>query len=380
MDVSSESIHSLLPVFLVSVLGASVTTVGVIEGIGEASASIVKLGSGWLSDKLGRRKPLTIIGYGLGGLSKPLFALATSPGWVLGARFSDRVGKGIRGAPRDALLTDLTPPGMRGAAFGLRQSLDTIGAFVGPLLAILLMAASNDNFRLVFWLATIPAVLAVLVLIFGVHEPADAAATRDSRPPFRFAEVLHFPAFFWAIVGVATVLTLARFSEAFLILRAQGTGLPAALVPLVLVVLNVVYGAAAYPVGVLSDRLGRWALLPIGFATLITADVLLAFAPNLWISMLGIAFWGLHLGLTQGLLSALVADSAPVGYRGTGFGVFHLASGVAVLLASLIAGVLWDRIGAQATFLAGAGFTLVGLVGWSLLPRHAVPPRPSPRP
>ncbi len=371
MDISSEMIHGLLPVFLVSVLGASTTMVGLIEGVGEGTASISKLFSGWLSDRLGRRKALTVTGYGLSALSKPLFALATSSSLVLAARFSDRIGKGIRGAPRDALIGDLVPAGSRGAAYGLRQALDTVGAFAGPLIAIALMAGFHDDFRRVFWLALIPGVLAVLVLVLGVREPPHAVTTPQA--PVRLDECRSLGRAYWAVVAVGAVLTLARFSEAFLILRAQGAGLPLALAPLVLVVMNIVYAASAYPLGALADRANRTRLLAFGFLTLIAADLILAWAPNLWVVLSGVAVWGLHLGMTQGLLAALVADACPVNLRASAFGVFNFASGVALLVASVLAGLLWARIGPAATFIAGAAFTVLGLV-LLLLPTREAPP------
>ncbi|HUL46982.1 MAG TPA: MFS transporter [Steroidobacteraceae bacterium] len=359
MDISSEMIHGLLPVFLVSVLGASTTMVGLIEGVGEGTASISKLFSGWLSDRLGKRKALTVAGYGLSALSKPLFALATSSSMVLAARFSDRIGKGVRGAPRDALIGDLVPAGSRGAAYGLRQALDTVGAFAGPLIAMALMAGFNDDFRRVFWLALIPGLLSVLVLVSGVREPPHEATV--AKVPVKLEECRSLGQAYWAVVAVGAVLTLARFSEAFLILRAQGAGLPLALAPLVLVVMNVVFAASAYPLGALSDRISRRRLLALGFATLIAADLILAWGPNLWVVMAGIAVWGLHLGMTQGLLSALVADACPVSLRASAFGVFNFASGVALLIASVLAGFLWAHIGPSAAFIAGAALTVLGL-------------------
>lgn len=371
MDMSSEMIHGLLPVFLVTVLGASTATVGLIEGIGEATASISKLFSGWISDRLGKRKALTVIGYGLGALSKPLFAVAPTASWVLAARFSDRIGKGIRGAPRDALVGDFVPTGLRGAAYGLRQSLDTVGAFAGPLLAIALMAVFNDNFRLVFWLALIPGLAAVAVLVLGVREPAPIRSA-EAQAPIRWTELGRLGGLYWGIVAVGAVLTLARFSEAFLILRAENAGLSAALAPLVLVVMSVVYALSAYPMGALSDRLDRRLMLAAGFVVLIFADIILAFAPGIWIVMVGVGLWGLHMGMTQGLLAALVADTAPAALRGTAFGLFNFASGIALLLASLVAGLLWELVGPSATFLAGAVFTVLGLVGTAaLVSRHA---------
>ncbi len=356
-------IHGLLPVFLVSVLGASVTTVGVIEGIGEATASISKLFSGWLSDRLGKRKALTVIGYGVAALSKPLFAIAQSPSWVLAARFSDRIGKGIRGAPRDALLGDLTPPGLTGAAFGLRQALDTVGAFAGPLLAIALMSLFHGRYRQVFWCALAPALVSVSILALAVREPAPGRR-REAQGPIRWGETCRLGGRrYWIIVGVGAVLTLARFSEAFLILRAQKAGLAAGLAPLVLVTMNIVFAGSAYPLGALSDRVDRKRILAGGFLVLIVADLVLAFAPGVMGVMAGVALWGLHLGMTQGLLAALVADTAPPALRGSAFGMFNFVSGVALLLASPLAGLLWQVAGPYATFLCGAGLTTVGLIG-----------------
>jgi MFS family permease len=361
MDISSEMIHALLPVFLVTVLGASAVMVGLIEGVGEATASISKLFSGWLSDRLGKRKALTVLGYGLGALSKPLFAIAPTPSWVLVARFSDRVGKGIRGAPRDALVGDLTPPELRGAAYGLRQSLDTVGAFAGPLLAMVLMALFAADFRLVFWMALLPGLMAVAILVLGVREPARTQPVGEARTPIRWTELGRLGGLFWGVVAVGAVLTLARFSEAFLILRAEGLGLPLGVIPLVLVVMNIFYAASAYPMGVLSDRYDRRLVLGAGFMVLILADLVLAFSPGIRTVFIGIGLWGLHMGMTQGLLAALVADTAPIKLRGTAFGFFNLASGVALLLASVIAGLLWEVVGPSATFLAGAAFTAIGL-------------------
>ena len=362
MDVSSEMIHGLLPVFLVGVLGASPVVLGLIEGVAEATASITKLFSGVLSDWLGRRKILAVIGYGLGALSKPLFPVATSVAWVFTARFVDRIGKGIRGAPRDALVGDLTPVHLRGAAYGLRQSLDTVGAFAGPLLAMALMALTANNIRFVFWCAVIPAFLAVAVLVGGVREPRRPKAERQTRTPVRVADIRRLGPAYWGLVAVAAVLTLARFSEAFLVLRAQDVGLALGLMPLVLVVMNVVYAVSAYPVGALSDRLGRRGLIGLGLLVLIAADAVLAIATGVAGVMAGIALWGLHLGLTQGLLAALVAESAPAALRGSAFGLFHLAVGLFTLLASLIAGLLWATLGPAATFVAGAAFTVLGVL------------------
>jgi MFS family permease len=379
MDVSSEMIHSLLPVFLVTGLGASMLAVGLLEGAAEATALVVKVFSGALSDRMGRRKPLAVLGYGLGAASKPLFALAAGPGWVLAARLIDRVGKGIRGAPRDALVADIAPPAIRGAAFGLRQSLDTVGAFLGPLLAIGLMLLWANDFRAVFWVAVVPAVLCVLLLVVGVREPQPApastaaaaapagAAAARRHLPLRRADLRQLPAAYWWVVAVAAVFTLARCSEAFLVLRAQEGGLPLAWAPAVLIAMNLVYAAGAWPLGRLADRLDHRWLLAAGLVPLVAADLLLATAdrgPLLWT---GIGLWGLHMAMTQGLLAAMVADSAPPALRGTAYGLFNLGSGLALLAASGGAGWLWDRWGAPAAFGAGAGcaaLALVLLLGW----------------
>jgi MFS family permease len=362
MDVSSELIHSLLPVFMVTVLGTSMLTVGIIEGLAEATALIVKVFSGVLSDWSGKRKPLAVLGYGLAAVSKPLFAMATTTGLVVTARLADRLGKGIRGAPRDALIADVTPREMHGAAFGLRQSLDTVGAFTGPLLAMGLMVLWANDFRAVFWVAVIPAVLSVAVLLFGVREP-DVPRSGKREFPIRRANLRRLGSAYWWVVGVGGVFTLARFSEAFLVLRAQEGGLAIAWTPLVLVAMNVVYAAGAYPLGRLADKVDRHALLAWGLVALIAADALLALSakgPLLWA---GIALWGLHMAMTQGLLAAMVAGSVPADLRGTGFGVFNVASGIALLAASMLAGWLWDTQGASVTFWCGAGLTAVALAG-----------------
>jgi len=367
MDVSSEMIHALLPLYLVGVLGASTLTVGVIEGIAEATASITKIFSGAVSDYLGKRKFLAALGYGLAALTKPIFPLAPDIGWLTAARFVDRLGKGIRGAPRDALIADLAPAELRGASFGLRQSLDTVGAFLGPLLAILFMLLTANQFTLVFWIAVVPAFLSVAVIIFGVSEPERPPGAEPLRNPLRRAELGRLGGTYWLIVAIATLFTLARFSEAFLLLRAQSVGLNVALVPAVMVVMNLVYAAAAWPAGALSDAAGRFGIMTVGFALLVLADLALAFAPNIaWVGI-GVALWGLHMGLTQGLLSALVADTAPAALRGTAFGMFNLVTGLAMLAASILAGGLWDLTGPRGTFLAGAGFTAAALIALALV-------------
>jgi MFS family permease len=363
MDISSEMIHALLPVYLVSVLGTSMLTVGVIEGIAEATASITKIFSGALSDWLGKRKLLAVLGYGLAAFTKPVFPLAPSVDWLVAARFVDRIGKGIRGAPRDALVADLAPPQVRGASFGLRQSLDTGGAFAGPLLAIGLMWLTSNNFTSVFWVAVIPGFLALALIIFAVHEPKRPEGLRQVRAPLSGSELKRRGGAYWWVVAVATVFTLARFSEAFLILKAQAVGMPIAFVPAVLVVMNAVYALAAYPAGILSDKIDRITLLFIGLALLVAADVALGFAASILSVMLGVMLWGLHMGLTQGLLATLVADAAPPELRGTAYGMFNLLGGLALLAASTIAGGLWDVVGPAGTFLAGAALAALALIG-----------------
>ncbi|WP_207887174.1 MFS transporter [Pseudomonas sp. 30_B] len=362
MDVSSELLHSLLPLFLVGSLGLSMVTVGLIEGIAEASALIVKVFSGAISDFLGRRKGLVLFGYGLAALSKPLFPLATSGEAIFTARLLDRIGKGIRGAPRDALIADVAPPSIRGACFGLRQSMDTVGAFAGPLLAIALMLWLGNNLPLVFWFACIPAGLAVLAIIFFVKEPEHAAGPHRFRSPIHRDALRSFPARYWWVVGIGAVFTLARFSEAFLVLRAQNLGLPMAWTPVVMVVMSLLFMLSAYPVGWWSDRTDRSGLLAVGMILLVAADLLLAWADSTALMLLGVAIWGLHMGFTQGLLATLIADTTPADLKGTAFGVFNLASGVAMLLASVLAGWLWQGFGASATFLAGAGLAFVALL------------------
>ncbi|MDB5691516.1 MAG: major facilitator superfamily 1 [Alphaproteobacteria bacterium] len=360
MDLSSETIHALLPLFLTVTLGASVATVGALDGIAEATASISKVFSGWLSDRMGRRKPLILLGYGLAALSKPLFPLASGIGLVLAARFADRIGKGLRGAPRDALIADVTPAEMRGRAFGLRQAMDTVGGFAGPLLAVALMFLFANDMRAVFWVALVPAILCVLCAAAGVEDAPKPAG--DPPPPVRFADLKALGRPFWGIVAIGIVFTLARFSEAFLILRATGLGLSLALAPLVLVAMNLVYALGAYPAGALADRRPARELLLWGLAVLIAADALLAWGAGLTTIFAGILLWGAHMALTQGLMAKLVADAAPARVRGSAFGLFNLAGGVALLFASLLAGLLWDWAGPSATFIAGGAFAFLALL------------------
>ncbi|MNZ18760.1 Inner membrane transport protein YajR [compost metagenome] len=370
MDLSSELVHSLLPLFLVGTLGASMLAVGLIEGLAEATALIVKVFSGALSDFLGKRKGLLLLGYGLAALSKPLFPLAGSVDQVLFARLLDRIGKGIRGAPRDALVADITPAEIRGASFGLRQAMDTVGAFLGPLLAILLMSLLAGDIDLVLWFAVLPALVSVGLIVVGVREPDGARPARQLRSPIRFAAWRSFPAAYWWVVGLGAMFSLARFSEAFLVLRAQDAGFSSTWVPLVMVVMAGFYMLSAYPAGRWSDRVSRSALLAFSLVLLIVADLCLAKSGSPALLLTGVAFWGLHMGFSQGILAALVAETTPANLKGTAFGLFNLASGAALLLASLLAGWLWQSLGAASTFLAGAAFCLAALA--LLAARHGL--------
>lgn len=361
MDISSEMIHSLLPLFMVTTLGTSALLVGFIEGLAQSTALIVKIFSGMLSDYLGKRKWLAVTGYALGAFTKPVFALASSIELVFTARLLDRVGKGIRGTPRDAMVADLTPPELRGAAFGLRQSLDSIGAFVGPLLAVGLMLLWANDFRAVFWVAVIPGILSVLLLAFGISE-SDTCSTTKRTNPLVMANLKRLNNQYWWVVCIGSVFTLARFSEAFLVLRAQDSSVPITYIPLIIVLMNIIYALSAYPFGHLSDHISRYKLLGYGLLMLICADIALAINGHWSVLLLGVVFWGLHMGLTQGILAALVADVAPQDLRGTAFGFFNLASGIALFAASIIAGWLWDSVGASATFLMGAGFCSITLL------------------
>jgi len=365
MDISSEMIHSLLPLFMVTILGTSAMAVGLVEGLAESLALVVKVFSGTLSDYLGKRKGLAVFGYTLGAFTKPLFAVASSIDLVLTARLLDRVGKGVRGAPRDAMVADIAPPHLRGAAFGLRQSLDTVGAFLGPLLAVGLMLLWANDFRTVFWVAVIPGLMAVGLLLFGIQEPVQRQSAVRTNP-IRRDNLLRLGSAYWWVVGIGAVFTLARFSEAFLVLRAQYGGIPIALVPLVIVAMNLIYAVSAYPFGKLSDQMSHMRLLTLGLLVLITADLVLAVNDHWAVVVLGVGLWGLHMGMTQGLLATMVADTTPADLRGTAFGFFNLASGLAMLIASVLAGFLWDQFGASFTFYAGAVFCGIAVMGLTL--------------
>lgn len=367
MDVSSEMIHSLLPLFMATTLGASVIIIGLIEGLAEATALIIKVFSGVLSDYLGKRKGLAMLGYGLGALSKPLFAMAGSSGMVFSARMIDRVGKGVRGAPRDALVADVTPSEIRGAAYGLRQSLDTIGAFLGPLLAVGLMLLWNNDFRTIFWVAVIPGVLSIALLWFGLSEPKPPVTDKRTNP-LRRENLQKLSAAYWWVVGLGALFTLARFSEAFLVLRAYQMDIPLFAIPLVMVAMNLVYSLSAYPFGKMSDSMNHTRMLQAGLLVLIAADITLALSHHWSTLLIGVGLWGIHMGMTQGLLAAMIAHTAPAELRGTAFGMFNLISGIALLLASTGAGILWETMGAASTFYAGAVICAIVLAGMRFTP------------
>jgi MFS family permease len=369
MDISSEMIHSLLPLFMVTTLGTSVLTVGIIEGLAESTALIVKVFSGIISDYIGKRKSLALFGYALGALTKPLFALASSSGLVLTARLLDRIGKGVRGAPRDALVADIAPPHLRGASFGLRQSLDTVGAFLGPLLATGLMLLWANDFRAIFWIAVIPGTLAVTLLFFGITEPERPHSEKKINPISR-QNLQRLSFSYWWVVTISAFFMLARFSEAFLVLQALQVDIPLALTPLVMVAMNIIYAASAYPFGKLSDRISHYKLLGVGLIILVIADLILAHSNHWSTLLLGVTLWGIHMGMTQGLLSAMVAENAPSDLRGTAYGFFSLINGLALLIASVLAGFVWDQFGATTTFYTGASFCLLALVGLTLKPAH----------
>jgi len=369
MDASSELVHSLLPMFMARVLGASMTSIGLLEGVAEGTAAVTKVFSGSLSDRLRKRKPLVVLGYGLAALSKPMFPLATSLGWVFAARFIDRIGKGIREAPRDALIADITPEHLRGAAYGLRQSLDSVGAFVGPALALGFMVWFGNDLKAVLWVAVFPALMSVALLTFAIREPDKSHSESGATARLTIAGARRLGLRYWTILFLGAAFTLARFSEAFLVLRAQNIGFAIGSVPIVMIAMNIVYAAAAYPAGAAADWVSRQMLLLSGLGTLIAADIVLAVATTAWHVLAGAMLWGLQMALTQGLMAKLVAESAPEKFRGTAFGLFNLASGAALIVGSTIAGLLWDRLGPAATFIGGAGFAAVSAAGLLLLPR-----------
>jgi MFS family permease len=366
MDLSSEMILSILPIFLVTGLGVSVLTLGLIEGLAEGVASVIKAFSGALSDYLKKRKILVVIGYGLSTLTKPFFALASTATWIFVARFVDRLGKGIRGAPRDSLIADSTSTKIRGTAYSLRQTLDTLGAVLGPIFAIIILYLTTNNFRLVLWFAVIPAVLCIVVLIFGVKESTLKKNISRKKSYFLFENFLKITPVIWLFFLTVFILNLGHFSEAFLLLRSQEIGLKVSFIPVVFVVMNVAYAIVAVPFGHLADRGGFFILIVCGFLILVLADIILALTNSVGWMFVGIIFWGIHLGMTQGLLLAMISKLSPLELRGTSFGLFHAISGVALLTASLIAGYLWQYYYSGLIFFVSAIITLVGITTFFL--------------
>jgi len=361
MDVSTEMIHSLLPIYLVSILGVSAIAVGMIEGIAESTSLLIRIFSGTLSDYLGKRKLIATIGYGIAAATKPLFAIATSLNVIMAARFVDRLGKGIRGAPRDALIGDLSPLSIRGACFGLRQSLDNVGAIAGPLIAILLMWLFANNIKAVFWAATIPAFVSFFIILVVVKEPKkEHHYNQEEQKPFNIKDVAKLHSSFWWVIVIAVVISFARMSEAFLVLKAQDAGFELMYIPLVLVIMNLIYASTSYPAGKLSDKIDRMHLLSLGTLILLISDLLLAYATTHIHTMLGVALWGLHMGVTQGIFAALIVDKTPAHLYGTAFGIFNFLCGLAILFGNIIAGWIWSVHGAQLTFLFSS--SLVGLM------------------
>lgn len=365
MDLSSEIYHALLPAFVTMVLGLPATALGAIDGVAEATANFAKLASGRWSDRSLRRKPWIMAGYGLGALSKPLFPLATSAVTLLGARFVDRIGKGIRGSPRDAMVADETPAEIRGRAFGLRQSLDTVGALLAPIAAIALMALFASKIRTVFWIAVLPAACSFLLAWIALREPEAHHAPLKRSPFFHGFRELNKET--RRLLTVGFLFSLARFSESFLILKGIELGLSEALSPASLALFNLSYVILAYPAGALSDRISPREILMGGIGVLVAGDLVLAWTNGIAGLVIGVALWGMHMALTQGIFSRMIADSAPEELRATSFGAFWFVSGIASLLASLGAGLLWDREGSSATFATSAGVAAVAFVMLSLL-------------
>ena len=361
MDLSSEMILSILPIFLVTGLGVSVLTLGLIEGFAEGAASVIKAFSGMLSDYLKKRKILIVIGYGLSTLTKPFFALASTATWIFTARFVDRLGKGIRGAPRDSLIADSTSTKIRGAAYSLRQSLDTLGALLGPIIAIIILYLTTNNFRFVLWFAVIPAVLCIVVLIFGVKETALKKTVLKKKSYFLFKNFLKITPVIWLFFLTVFILNLGHFSEAFLLLRSQEIGLKVSFIPIVFVVMNVAYAIVAVPFGHLADKIGFFIPIVCGFLILVLSNIILALTNGIEWMFAGIIFWGIHLGMTQGLLLAIVAQLSPLELRGTSFGLLHAITGAALFVASLIAGYLWQYYNSGLIFIVSAIITSVGI-------------------
>lgn len=368
-DVSTEIVYPLLPVFLTVTLGASMAFVGLVEGIAESTASLLKIASGWWSDRVKRRKPLMVAGYGLSALTRPMVALALTGWHVLGARFIDRVGKGIRSAPRDALLAASVPPEQRGAAFGVQRMMDHAGAVVGPLIAWILLQWFTTDYRLLFWIATVPMIGALGMLIFRAKEPAaPVAVVEASKIPFTATPG------FKSYLGAVVLFTLGNSSDAFLLLRAQSVGIPASSLPLLWMALHVVKSASSYPAGLLSDRIGRRGLILGGWCVYALVYLGFGFASQAWHIWALFLAYGSFYGMTESSERALVADFYPDALRGRAYGSFHFVTGIASLPASLLMGWLWSVFGPAVAFTTGAFFALAAAIWFGFVvrpPRHA---------
>ena len=376
-DASSEMIFPLLPLFLRNVLATPYTVIGLIEGAAESIASLVRIFSGWLSDKLGRRKGLTILGYGLSTFAKPFMYIATTWGIAFGVRFADRVGKGIRSAPRDALIADSLTPEQRGKGFGLHRAMDTFGAIVGIISAVVIvfvlqkgnLELAPDTYQQLVLIGVIPAVLA-LFMFFFIREPRREIST-DVSPKARPGGLLSgFDSRFKIFLGIIFLFSLGNSSDAFLILRAQSLGNPVLHILLMLVLFNFVYASVSTPAGILSDKLGRRRVILLGWVIYALVYLGFALASASWQLWLLFALYGLYYGLVEGVARAFVADLVPVEKRGTAYGLFHGVVGIALLPASLIAGWLWQVVNPAAPFLFGAGLAFVAMIGLLLLIRE----------
>nr|WP_200892490.1 MFS transporter [Aliterella atlantica] len=372
MDIGSKMIQSVLPLFLVSMLGASLVTVGAIEGIAEVTAAGLKVGSGLISDRGGQhRKWSAVLGYGFSALMIPLYPIATSPGWILAARMGDRMGKGIRVAPRNALVADATPEHQRGAAYGLRYTLDTIGALLGPIVATILLAVSRQNTRLVFWAAMIPAFLAVGLLIWGIQAPPFAQPSSKSKASgLRWQSLQQLGVNYWHLVVVVCLFNLGNSSDAFLLLKAKDVGISFTAVPLVLTAIHAGSAVSAYPAGWLSDRLSRRNVFLVGLGLFALTYGGLAIARQPWQVWLLLGLYGLYQGITQGVLLAMVAATITPMSRGTAFSFLSLVAGFSLLLASLLAGWLWQQIGSWAAFGLGSASAIAAILYFIVFLHH----------
>ncbi|MFZ5862617.1 MAG: MFS transporter [Nitrospirota bacterium] len=357
-DASSEMIYPLLPLFLATTLGAGAAFIGLIEGVAESTASLLKFASGWWSDRLGKRKALVVAGYTVSACARPLVALAGAGWHVLAIRFTDRVGKGLRSAPRDALLAASTPPGSWGNAFGFHRAMDHTGAIIGPLIAMALLAWGLTDLRVLFALAAIPGLLAVAVLVFAVRDDTTVARSVPAAQPIRLS-LAPFSPRFKTVLAVITLFTLGNSSDAFLLLKAHAVGINAAWIPLLWILLHITKAASSTPAGALSDRIGRPRLILAGWMTYAAVYAGFGVADSAWQVWVLFAVYGLFFGLTEGVEKAYVADLAPAEHRGTAYGLYHAAVGMAALPASLLMGLVWEHVSPVAAFGLGAGLALL---------------------